>query len=565
MGTLRLYGAHPRLPHLGYRGKVVATAGLAAAVPLATLVVAARAAASADLSVHLVVAAVGVVVLLVALWSLLAPVGVAAHALHATAAADPDYADSAGDTGARLVADAQAVATRLETLRHRLAHRHAVSGLPTREPFYAEVAADIETARASVLMGVVRFVDYDRLAAFDQAAADRALAAFARRLEGAVAAARPLAQVDRDCFAIWFSGLASAETAAGELQAMAYVLQQELGDDEQKLTPHVALAASLHPKDGKEASVLLTRALSALPPGERSRSGKLHFYQAQSTEEARRRFAMEQDLRRAIRHDQFRLHYQPVVDLAEGRVVGAEALLRWRHPEMGLVPPASFVPLLEQSSIMDEVGLWVLNSACREAHAWNEHGLDDLKMAVNLSARQFHDPALTAMILRTLDRHGLQPGALELELTETAAMEDADRTSELFGQLRKLGVSVAIDDFGAGYSSLSYLKNLPFTKLKIDREFVTDVDKRPDSQAICKALVELGRGLGIKVLAEGVETREEVEALRNLGCTMFQGFYFARPMPAEDFRRVVADPEWRLLLASPVHRERADLGRRVAG
>lgn len=565
MSRLWLHGAVSRLPLLSYRGKIIALAGAAAAAPFAVLFTIADALPALHLSPVLLAVLAGSVLALLALAHLLAPIGVTAGTLRDCVVADPVESLPAAptDEGGRMMADASLVAARLEGLRHRLSNRHPVSGLSTREPFFAEVTEDMERADEAVVMGVIRFCDYDRLAAFDQSEADRAVAAFASRLRGAVARSRPLAQVDRDCFAVWFRGVASIETAAGELQAMAYVLSQELS--EPRVTPHVGLAAAVFPRDGTDAATLLTRAQAALPRVVAAASGKVKFFSAQSTAQAKERFVLEQDLRQAIRREQFRLHYQPVVDLAAGRVVGAEALLRWIHPELGLVPPADFVPVLEQSSMMDEVGLWVLNTACREANAWRERGLDGLKVAVNLSARQFHDPMLTTMILRTLERHGLSAAGLELELTETAAMEDAERTRQLFGELRGLGVSVAIDDFGAGYSSLSYLKNLPFTKLKIDREFVTDIDKRSDSRAICKALVELGRGLNITVLAEGVETREEVETLRNLGCSMFQGFYFARPMAAEDFVHNVTDPEWLALLASPVHRELADLGRRVAG
>ncbi|MFN3523632.1 MAG: putative bifunctional diguanylate cyclase/phosphodiesterase [Phenylobacterium sp.] len=561
-----LDGAFARLPLLGYRSKLLAVAATAAAFPIAVLFALARAAPQLALGPIVVCALAAAGLALLVLAHLLRPVAVTAAALRGCAGEDEDAdAPRRRDEAGRMMHDAQRLAAQLNALRHRLGNRHGVSGLPTREPFFAEVADDMAAHVDPVVMGVIRFVDYDRLAAFDQAAADRALAAFARRLESAVARSRPLAQVDRDCFAVWFRGAVSSETAAGELQAMSYVLQQELGDGELKLTPQVGLGAAVYPRDGGEPHTLMTRAIAALPKAEKATSGKLAFFSAQSTAEARERFALEQDLRQAIRREQFLLHFQPVVDLASGRVRGAEALLRWRHPELGFVPPSHFIPVLEQSSMMDEVGLWVLNSACREARAWKDQGLEDLKMAVNLSARQFHDPALNAMILRTLDRHGLTPEALELELTETAAMEDAERTRRLFGDLRGLGVSVAIDDFGAGYSSLSYLKNLPFTKLKIDREFVTQIDQRADSRAICKALVELGRGLDIAVLAEGVETRDEVETLRNLGCQMFQGYYFARPLPAEGFVRLVNDPDWLMLLASPVHRERADLSRRVAG
>jgi EAL domain-containing protein (putative c-di-GMP-specific phosphodiesterase class I) len=254
-----------------------------------------------------------------------------------------------------------------------------------------------------------------------------------------------------------------------------------------------------------------------------------------------------------------------VVDLSVGAVVGAEALLRWRGPDGGLVAPAHFIPVLEQSGMMEEVGLWVLNAACREARSWERAGLAGMKMAVNLSARQLREASLLNTIVRTLDRHGLDPASLELELTESAALVDDDGTRALLGELRALGVTVAIDDFGTGYSSLSNLRKLPFSKLKIDREFVAGVDKNRDNHAICSSLIALARGLDITVLAEGAETLEEVQTLHGLGCSAFQGFFFSRPLPAAEFVEKVRSEEWLALLASPVHRELASLSRRVAG
>jgi len=191
-----------------------------------------------------------------------------------------------------------------------------------------------------------------------------------------------------------------------------------------------------------------------------------------------------------------------------------------------MISPARFIPILEDADLIDEIGRWTLNAACREMRRWQRRGLAGVKVAVNLSARQLRDPSLKQTIQRTLARHKVRPQALELELTETAATEDSERTFALFGELRGLGVSLAIDDFGSGYSSLSYLKNLPFDKLKIDREFVVDVHLRRDSQAICRSLVELTRGLGLEILAEGVESGEEVETLRLLGCACFRLLFF---------------------------------------
>ncbi|MDP3854187.1 bifunctional diguanylate cyclase/phosphodiesterase [Phenylobacterium sp.] len=542
------YGTLGRLPLIGFRGKVLALAAIAVAFPLIGWLIPGEGAAR---TATLAVAIAGAATALTLLTLMLRPLGLLGRALEACANGEeaPALPQGFTDGVGRMMRDVTKIAGRLDSQRHRLSNRHPITDLPTREPFLASLDADIKDLTHTVVLGVVRFADYDRLAAFDQGAAERALAAFAQRLSSALQPNRVVAQVDRDCFAIWFAQVEAPHVAANELQALSYVLGQELPDI--RLSPDVDLGAAIFPHDGEDPATLLTRAFAALPKAGETSNGKLAFFSAQSSDTAKERFSLEQDLRYAIAREQFALHFQPVVNLETGRVVGAEALLRWKHPDLGMVSPAEFIPILEQSGLIDEVGLWVLNAACREARAWQDLGLNGLKMAVNLSARQFADPSLNTTIVRTLERHRLSPSALEVELTETAAMEDAARTRRLVEELRALGVSVAIDDFGAGYSSLSYLKNLPFSKLKIDREFVTKIDERRDSQAICRALVELSRGLDIQVLAEGAETREEVETLRSLGCFLIQGFYFARPMSGEDFVRTVRDPAWLARLAPP--------------
>jgi EAL domain-containing protein (putative c-di-GMP-specific phosphodiesterase class I)/GGDEF domain-containing protein len=545
---------------LGYRGKIVGLAAIAAGFPF--LILLGPAGHGADPKVAWAMAAT--IATLAVLMLLLHPISATARALRDCAdGLTPDelptgFADEAG----RMMADVRHISARLDALGQGVAHRHPITGLQAREPFLAGLA-DNHAPSDDAVLGVVKFSDYDRLAAFDQGAADNALANFAARLRDAVGDARALAQVDRNCFAVWLPTAGDQRGADSELQALGRILASEIGAGELTIAPEVGLGAAMFPRDGADPATLLSRAFAALPKAGQAGSSKVAFFSAEDSAAAKARFALEQNLRRAISRDEFLLHFQPVVDLAGGGVVGAEALLRWNHPERGLVSPGEFIPVLEQSGMMDEVGLWVLNTACREAQAWQEQGLTGMKMAVNLSARQFRDPTLNTMILRTLERHRLAPQSLELELTETATMEDAQHTSQLFGELRSMGVSVAIDDFGTGYSSLSYLKNLPFSKLKIDREFVTKLDERRDSHAICTALVELARGLDISVLAEGVETLEELESLRDLGCNMFQGFFFAKPLPAAEFLRTVTNPEWLELLASPVHRKVASLARRV--
>jgi EAL domain-containing protein (putative c-di-GMP-specific phosphodiesterase class I)/GGDEF domain-containing protein len=475
----------------------------------------------------------------------LRPIGKAAGAMRELVAAArlaPDTARPANELQS-LLANIALVSSRFDALRDRLANQHPGTGFPTREPFLADVESQIDRGAGPTLLALVRLADFDRMAAFDRSAAERGLQAFGERLREAGRKTLSLAQVDRDTFAAWFRSTVLDE-AVGELRAIAYVLGQEMQLADQTLAPEVVLGCAVYPDDASDAASLLACAFAALPKTGTPHASAPTFFSPSTVESARKTFQLEQDLRKAIGGKQLDLHYQPVIDLSKKRVAGAEALLRWRHPELGMVPPSDFIPILERSGLIEEVGLWALNTACREARTWRRGGLRDLTMAVNVSASQFSAANLAATVVRTLERHGLTPAELEIEVTETAAMSDSARTREILQQLHVLGVGVAIDDFGAGYSSLSYLKNLPFTKLKIDREFVVKVHERPDSRAICSALVALADGFGITLLAEGVEEREEVETLVRLGCSMFQGFFFAEPMPTDDFVAFVKAAAW---------------------
>jgi Amt family ammonium transporter len=466
----------------------------------------------------------------------------------------------AGDDMETIVRGVAQLTDRVDGLQHRWFGKHPITGLATRESLVAAIARDLGRGTVSTCVGAIRFADYDRLSTFDPATADAALKRFSERLAASLGRSRPLAQVDRDCFALWFEGVEAA-SAIVELKAICYALGAEITAGEMILEPEIEIGIAHFPEHGADAAALVNHALVSLAkPGAAGEAGPTA---GNSVQVARQRFALEQDLRHAIARNQLEMAFQPVVDLSKGALIGAEALLRWRHPEAGMVSPAYFIPILEDANLIDEIGRWTLNAACREARRWQRLGLDGLKIAVNLSATQLRDPGLKLMVQRTLERHQLAPHALELELTETAATEDAQRTFALFGELRKLGVSLAIDDFGSGYSSLSYLKNLPFDKLKIDREFVVDVHLRKESQAICRSLIELTRGLGLQILAEGVESRQEVEMLVRCGCTIFQGFYFSEPVSSDQFVKRALDPAWRNLLSPAAFAQQAD-GRKSA-
>jgi EAL domain-containing protein (putative c-di-GMP-specific phosphodiesterase class I) len=441
---------------------------------------------------------------------------------------------SAGDDS--LEAGVDAIERQLGALGHRLAQVHPISGLPMREAIVAQMTAD----KAGTL-GVLAFDDLETLTAFDPGLADRVFATSTARLRRMVSQRHFLAQVDRGHLALWF-GNDCADPRA-ELEAIAYALGDVIELEGQQVVPQVKVRlARFDIADGLEAAAFLTRTLASisLPT---TAAAATERPAAEYAELARDRFVLEQDLRLAIGRRQLRLMFQPLVDASAGRVDGAEALLRWDHAERGLIPPGRFVPIMEAMGHASEIGLWAMNVATREAQRWATEGLIGLRVAVNVSALQLDREDLPLMVLRTLQRHQLAPNALEIELTESIATTDAEHCRRIFQELRAIGVKLAVDDFGTGYSGFSSLRTLAFDKIKIDREFITDVDRRRDSQAICQSIIALGRGLGIRVLAEGVERHEEYAWLRRHGCQHFQGYYFGRPMERDDFIAFVRDDQ----------------------
>ncbi len=441
----------------------------------------------------------------------------------------------------------EAVHARTAMIEQRLSHRHSLSGLPTREPLFQRIASAMEAGRSGVL-GVIHLLDLERLDAFDEALSERLLVTLVGRIRSMLGSTHFLAQIDRARLAVWYGPDVSATSARTQLDAVGYALAGPVVVDGRELLPEIHVSAADSHTDATP-SALLARATMAGSGKVAAITGKTS--EADALEMARERFAVEQDLRRAVARGELELHYQPLIDAEAGRVCGAEALLRWHHPTRGLIPPTCFIPIMEGAGLADEIGLWVLNAACREARIWIREGLGPLRVAVNISGRQLDDGGLVTLVERTLQRHSLSPGALEIELTETVATAEGEQTAALFAEFRKLGVAIAIDDFGTGYSSLSSLRMLSFDKIKIDREFVTAIHERRDSQAICRSIVALGNGLGIRVLAEGVETVEEFAWLRAQGCSHFQGHYFAPALEADAFLQFVRDGDRLSRLLSP--------------
>jgi EAL domain-containing protein (putative c-di-GMP-specific phosphodiesterase class I)/GGDEF domain-containing protein len=449
----------------------------------------------------------------------------------------------------------EAVEAMLSNVDRRLDNRHILTGLPTREPLLKLIEEDAEAVQAGGLLGTIAMLDFERLTAFDAGLAERTVVTLVERVLRMVAGRRMVAQVDRSRLAIWFGSDIAPEAARAELDAIGYALGGPIHDGDREILPEVRIGAARYPEDAATPQLLLTRAIAALST---DLGGEAKGEGIDPVAVARERYALEQDLRHAIARGQLELVFQPLIDAARTRVCGAEALLRWHHPERGTVPPSRFVPVMESAGLAEAIGLWTLNTAARTAHAWAAQGLEGCRVAVNVSGHQLHHAAFSMLVGRTLARHGLSPDALEVELTETVAAGDPERVGRIFEALRALGVRIAIDDFGTGFSSFSVLRQLRFDKIKIDREFVTAVDRRQDSQAICQSMIALGRGLGIRVLAEGVESRGEYEWLRAHGCDHFQGFYFSRPLTADALAAFAGDADTiaRLVATDPRAQQR---------
>jgi len=427
----------------------------------------------------------------------------------------------------------QGVSAQMGAVRHRLGPVHPFSGAPLREQLLGTMRQSLAAAPGEGVLGVVRFTDFDLIARFDLPRAHAALRRFADGLGEDAGHGRPLGQIDRDCFGLWFAQGETAQDAHTALEAAVGRAADRVS--QAGLVSKARVKVAVIPAEGHGGSEGELIAAGLALVGDAGSSMGAAEDRAPQRIAAREAFDLAQDVATAMAEGRLETVFQPVVALPSGAVVGAEALLRWRHPRLGSIAPERFVPMLEARGLGEALGRYVLAAACAQAAVWRAKGLGALTVAVNMGPQQLLDPDLPAFLKTLLATSGLEPRALELELTETVAMADPTMTKAAFLSLRDMGVALSADDFGKGFSSISYLKNLPFDKLKIDREFVAGLDARKDSLAICRALVSLGRDLGLSVLAEGVETQAEIAALQALGCRLFQGYYFSGPLGGEAF------------------------------
>ena len=450
-----------------------------------------------------------------------------------------------GDEGARspgLYGVARDISDRKraeEIITHQ-AYHDQLTGLPNRLLFRDRLELAVTHAQRQNSPLAVMFVDIDRFKlvndTWGHAAGDTLLRTLAERVSGVLRRGDTLARLGGDEFTILLPDISQPQDAETIARKILDVLAAPfaLGNGEFRAT--VSIGIAIHPRDGHSAEDLSRHADVAMYKVKRSGKNGFRFFDAGLNAHHRQRVSLENDLHKALEREEFELHYQPQISLNHRRVVGMEALLRWNHPTRGMVPPATFVPVAEEMGIIGDISQWVLERACAQLGEWRSAGHDTLRMSLNLSPHDFDHHDLVDKVMAAVTRHHIPPALLEVEITESMMMQDADATATKVRELRSAGLGVAIDDFGTGYSSLSYLQKFPVSCLKIDRSFVRELSASAVNPII-SAITGIARGFGLHLVAEGVEQEGQVSVLRSLGCDIMQGYLFARPAPAAEIER----------------------------
>jgi diguanylate cyclase (GGDEF)-like protein/PAS domain S-box-containing protein len=450
-----------------------------------------------------------------------------------------------------------------ERIRY-LAYYDRVTGLPNRQFFNERLQHALAQSRRHRRQLAVVSLDLDQFKRFNDTlghtAGNELLLAVASRLAGVVrqedTVARAegelfdaVARLDGDEFSLLVTDLHHYHDAARVARRLIEELHKPFRAGNQEVFVSASIGLALYPLDGEDGDTLIKNAGAAMHFAKEQGRDNYQFYSRAMNATALEKLAMESQLRRAVERDEFLLYYQPKLEIFTGRIVGFEALIRWKHPELGLVPPSQFIPLAEETGLIIPIGEWVLNSACRQNIAWQRAGLTPVHVAVNIASPHFRQGGLVASVGAALKETGVEPRWLEVELTESMLMQSVDSTLKTLFQLKDMGVRLAIDDFGTGYSSLSYLKRFPLDTLKIDRSFVKDLPRDPEDAAITKAIIAMSHSLKLSVLAEGVETAEQLAFLQQHGCDLGQGFLFSRPVVAEDVPALLSTGELRMAAA----------------
>jgi len=425
-----------------------------------------------------------------------------------------------------------------EQLRHK-AHYDALTGLANRALLRDRLTIALQFAAPTSRQVWVLFLGLDRFKTVNEInghdVGDTVLKVIAARLMECVRVSDTVSRFGGDEFIIVLQDLPDEKAAMTTVEKILASMKAPFATADNNFFIGCSVGIAVCPTDGEDAETLIMHAGSAMHGAKSKGTGSFHFYAPYMNQRALERAKMEADLRHAIERDEFILHYQPQVDLRSGRMIGMEALIRWQHPQRGQVPPLEFIGLAEETGLIIDIGSWVIRAACTQMKSWQNLGFDQLRISVNLSSRQFSDEGLVAEIGSVLASTQLDPKYFQLELTESLVMADVESGIRILQEMKALGISIAIDDFGTGYSSLSYLKRLPIDTLKIDRSFVSDIMLGTDDAVIVTSIISLAHSLRMRVVAEGVETRDQLSFLQLHGCDEIQGYHFSRPVSAMDF------------------------------
>lgn len=436
---------------------------------------------------------------------------------------------------------------RAEERLNYLAYHDLLTELPNRVLFQDRLGQALSAAKRENQRIAVFFLSIDRFKSVSETlgseSADKLICEVAERLTSSMREGDTLAYWGSDEFAFLFNQLEKNEDAINISKRLQATLQTgfKLAGDEIYLTASIGIV--LHPLNGQDEATLMKNAAAALAQAKQKGGNNYQFYTAEMNAKALRRFSLESNLRRAIEREEFVLHFQPKIDINTWQIAGAEALIRWNHPEKGLISPAEFIPLAEETGLIAPIGEWVLHRVCVQLKE-STVSAPNLILSSNISARQFQDPNFFLTVMSMLETVGVEPRNLELELTESSVMTTLDSGIRTLNALRDTGIRISIDDFGTGFSSLSYLKRLPIDILKIDRSFVHDASTDPDNAALVMAIITLAHNLRLKVVAEGVESEEQLRFLHLLRCDEIQGYLFSKPLPVDDFKQLLEEGQF---------------------
>ena len=424
-----------------------------------------------------------------------------------------------------------------------LSHFDTLTDLPNRSLFLDRVEQYITSARRYGYFMAVIFVGLDRFKRLNQSyghiVGDLALKEIAKRLGSCIRDSDTMGRMSGDEFALILSKIAKEEDAAIVANKVLNIMREVFVIDGREVSLTGSVGISLFPADGKDAETLTRNASTAMRKVKDTDGDAYNFFTAAMNDMVSKRLTLEGSLRKALERNEMHVFYQPQFDVKTKKVIGMEALIRWIHPEHGMISPLNFIPLAEETGLIVPIGEWVLRTACAQNQAWMDAGFSPMRVGVNLSMRQFKEKDMIDMVRRALKDSGLSSKHLELELTEGTAMHDADGTIAVINDLKSSGINVSIDDFGTGYSSLSYLKNLPINTLKIDQSFIKNMAENRNDTAIVKAIINMAHSLTLNVIAEGVETGQHLDILGQLGCDEVQGFFFSKPLPVAEFEKLL--------------------------